>query len=285
MPRVVIGVDSHKVSNTVVVTDAHERVPAQQRFANDRAGLPTSSFWATSVSSSGSTPGLKELKKSLAEVLAEHPSTPLEINGVGPINAAKILAEAGDVRRFPSRHYFAGYTGTAPIDVSSGENNRHRLNRGGNRRLHHALHIAAAVQYRMPGPGQDYYRRKRDQGKTDLEALRCLKRRLSDVVYRRLVDDLAAGSLGGHVGASLRSSAADLIPIASTSEQSLPGRASPSRRFSTATFTSFLPTQETAGPSKPSPRNARGRSSAVTRRRSRTPSSRRTDWSLPLMPR
>lgn len=166
---------------------------------------------------------LKELKKDLAAVLAEHPTTLLEIYGVGPINAAKILAETADVRRFASRHHFASYTGTAPVDVSSGENNRHRLNRGGNRRLNHALHIAAVVQYRMPGPGQDYYRRKRDQGKTHLEALRCLKRRLSDVVYRSLVRDLAAASPGGQVGASLQSSAADPIPMANTSEQSLPG--------------------------------------------------------------
>ena len=77
----------------------------------------------------------------------------------------------------------------------------------------------------MSGPGQDYYRRKRDQGKTHLGALRCLKRRLSDVVYRRLVDDLATGSPGGQVGAALQSSAADLIPTANTSEQSLPGLA------------------------------------------------------------
>jgi transposase len=135
---------------------------------------------------------LKELKKNIAQLLAEHPTTLLQINGVGPINAAKILAEVGDVRRFPSRGHFASYTGTAPIDVSSGDNNRHRLNRGGNRRLNHALHIAAVVQYRMPGPRQDYYRRKRDQGKTHLEALRCLKRRLSDAVHRHLVHDLAA---------------------------------------------------------------------------------------------
>jgi transposase len=168
---------------------------------------------------------LKALKKDITEVLAEHPTTLLEITGVGPINAAKFLAETGDVRRFPSRHHFASYTRKAPVDVSSGDNNRHRLNRGGNRRLNHALHIAAVVQYRMPGPDQDYYRRKRDQGKTHLEALRCLKRRLSDVAYRHLVDDLAAASPGGHVGASLQSSAADLIPMASTSEQSLPGLA------------------------------------------------------------
>jgi hypothetical protein len=142
---------------------------------------------------------------------------------VGPINAAEILAETGDVRRLPSRHHFASYTGTAPVDVSRGDNNRHRLNRGGNRRLNHALHIAAVVPYRMSGLGQVYYQRKRDQGKTHLEALRCLKRQLSDVVYRCLVDDRAAGNPGGQVGASLQSSAADLIPMANTSEQSLPG--------------------------------------------------------------
>jgi transposase len=77
----------------------------------------------------------------------------------------------------------------------------------------------------MPGPGQDYYRRKREAGKTHLEALRCLKRRISDAVFRALADDRAAASPGGQVGASLQSSAADPIPMASTSEQSLPGLA------------------------------------------------------------
>jgi hypothetical protein len=70
---------------------------------------------------------LKELKKSLTDVLDEHPTTLREINGVGPINATKILAETGDVRRFPSKAHFGSYTGTAPVDVSSGDNNRHRL--------------------------------------------------------------------------------------------------------------------------------------------------------------
>lgn len=166
---------------------------------------------------------LKDLKRQIGEAVAAQGSSLVSIDGVGPLGAGKTLAEVIDVRRFPSKGHFASYTGTAPIDVSSGDNNRHRLNRGGNRRLNHVLHIAAITQSRMPGPGQDYYRRKRDQGKTHLEALRCLKRRLSDVVYRHLVDDLAAGSPGGQVGASLQSSAADLIPMASTSEQSLPG--------------------------------------------------------------
>ncbi len=168
---------------------------------------------------------LKDLKRQIAETVAAQGSSLVSIDGVGPLGAGKTLAEVVDVRRFPSKAHFASYTGTAPVDVSSGENNRHRLNRGGNRRLNHVLHIAAITQTRMPGPGQDYYRRKRDRGKTHLEALRCLKRRLSDVVYRCLMDDLAAGSPGGQVGASLQSSAADLIPMASTSEQSLPGLA------------------------------------------------------------
>jgi transposase len=166
---------------------------------------------------------LKDLKGQIAEGVAEQRSSLVTIDGVGPLGAGKILAEVLDVRRFPSKAHFASYTGTAPIDVSSGENNRHRLNRGGNRRLNHVLHIAAITQTRMPCPGQAYYRRKRDQGKTHLEALRCLKRRLSDVVHRHLVEDTAERSPGGHVGAALPSSAADPIPMASTSEQSLPG--------------------------------------------------------------
>ncbi|MGZ4523728.1 MAG: transposase [Mycobacteriaceae bacterium] len=165
---------------------------------------------------------LKQLKAQIGEVLAEHPTSLPRIDGIATVSAAKVLAEVGDVGRFPSRHHFASYTGTAPVDVSSGENNRHRLNRGGNRRLNHALHIAAVVQVRMAGAGQDYYRRKREAGKTHNEAARCLKRRISDTVYRSLVDDRAAGSPEGQAGASLQSSAADPIPMASTSEQSLP---------------------------------------------------------------
>ncbi len=166
---------------------------------------------------------LKELKKQIAEIVTEQRSTLVEIIGVGPLGAGKVIAEVIDVRRFPSKAHFASYTGTAPIDVSSGDNDRHRLNRGGNRRLNHVLHVAALCQSRMPGEGQDYYRRKRTAGKTHLEALRCLKRRLSDVVYRHLLNDLAAKSPGGQAGASLQSSAADLVPMVSTSEQSLPG--------------------------------------------------------------
>jgi transposase len=176
---------------------------------------------------------LKEMKAKITAVLNEHPTSLLEVRGVGVLIAAKVVAEVGDVRRFPSKHHFASYTGTAPIDASSGDNNRQRLNRGGNRRLNHVLHIVAICQIRYPGEGQDYYRRKRAAGKTPLEALRCLKRRLSDVLYRHLLADLdqVEAGPGGHSGAALQSSAADLIPMANTSDQSLPG---PTNQHATA---------------------------------------------------
>ena len=116
-----------------------------------------------------------------------------ELYGIGPIIAGRILAEVDTIDRFPSKDHFASYNGTAPIDVSSGEQVRHRLSRAGNRRLNHALHMMAVTQIRQPDTvGRRYYERKRLEGKTPKEALRCLKRRLSDVVYWQLVADRRA---------------------------------------------------------------------------------------------
>ncbi len=113
-------------------------------------------------------------------------TTLTRIYGVGIINAGLILGEAGDVSRFPTRNHFASYSGTAPIAVSSGDINRHRLSRSGNRQLNHAIHIAAIAQIRYDTPGRAYYRRKLGEGKSRREALRCLKRRISDAIYRQL---------------------------------------------------------------------------------------------------
>lgn len=173
---------------------------------------------------------LKASAQRIEAVLAEHPSTVTDVQGLGAVTTALILGEVGDVRRFPSKDHFASYTGTAPVDASSGDSKRHHLNRGGNRRLNYALHVAAVVQMSRPGPGQDYYRRKRAAGKSSMEALRCLKRRLSDVVFRALLDDLAArqqeAGPEGHSGATLQSSASDPTPMVSPSDQSQPGPAS-----------------------------------------------------------
>ena len=134
--------------------------------------------------------------------------------------------EVGDITRFPNRAHFASWTGTAPIDVSSGEHVRHRLSRGGNRQINRTLHIMAIVQLRSPTEGRAYYDRKKAAGKTSMEAMRCLKRRLSDVVYRQLLADAMRPSKagpGGHSGATLDSSAVDSNPDIDASEKSLPG--------------------------------------------------------------
>jgi transposase len=176
-----------------------------------------------------------KIKKATAElkvmVLARG-SRLMDLRGVGPVVAARVLADVGDVARFADRNRFASWTGTAPLDASSGEQNRHRLSRAGNRRMNHMIHIAAVTQIRLDTEGRAYYRRKRSEGKKPLEAIRCLKRRISDAIYRQLLADAqrAAGSQpgagpGGHCGASQQSSAVDLPPHIDTSDQPLPGPA------------------------------------------------------------
>jgi transposase len=176
---------------------------------------------------------LKAIKKELKTAVTDRGSHLMDLFGVGPAGAARILCDVGDVARFCDRNHFASWTGTAPLDASSGEQIRHRLSRAGNRRMNHVLHIAAIVQIRHDTEGRAYYRRKLAESKTPMEALRCLKRRLSDAVYRQLVNDAtraaAVGSdasPGGHSGASSQSSAADLsTPVIGSSDQPLPGPA------------------------------------------------------------
>lgn len=95
---------------------------------------------------------LKRIDRRLDEVTAKitaavkaSGSTVIRVYGVGPVNAGIILGEVGDIGRFPTRNHFASYSGTAPIAVSSGDNNRHRLSRSGNRRLNHAIHIVCCI--------------------------------------------------------------------------------------------------------------------------------------------
>jgi transposase len=128
--------------------------------------------------------------KTRARLAVEASKTSLtDLHGVGPIVAALVIGHSGDVTRFASRNHYASYTGTAPIEASSGPKKRHRLNPRGNRQLNHALHIVAISQIRSDTPGSAYYRRKIDEGKTKKEALRALKRRISDAVYRSLMGD------------------------------------------------------------------------------------------------
>jgi transposase len=121
-------------------------------------------------------------------------TTLTEIFGIGPILAAKIIGTVGSVARFPTKANFASYSGTAPVEASSGEVVRHRLSLAGNRHLNNALHMVAVCQARSDARGGAYYRKKIAEGKSRKEALRCLKRRISDAVFKSLVADSRAPS-------------------------------------------------------------------------------------------
>jgi transposase len=179
---------------------------------------------------------IKTAKKQLAALVAETGSGLMRLNGIGPSGAARLLGDIGDVSRFPTRGHFASWNGTAPLDASSGDQTRHRLSRAGNRRINRTLHIMAVVQLRhRDTDGRRYYDRRVAEGKTPMEAMRALKRRLSDVVYRQLVNDqkqqtahdgdqdTEARRTGpeGHVGATTKSSAAGSNPSAGASDKSL----------------------------------------------------------------
>ena len=132
---------------------------------------------------------IKELAVQITVIVEATGTSLLEIRGVGPITAGKILGETGDVRRFRDRNAFASGNGTTPIPVSSGRTDRYRLNRAGNRRLNEAVHTVALVQIRADGPARSFIERKKAEGKTSREAMRSLKRRLSDVIYNKLLLD------------------------------------------------------------------------------------------------
>jgi transposase len=131
-------------------------------------------------------------KKRITSAVTESGTSLCDIYGVGPICAATIIGYVGDVNRFDTKAQFASYNGTAPLEASSGARVRHRLNPRGNRTLNFAIHIAAVVQFRNQSEGRIFYDRKIGEGKTHKEAIRALKRRISDRVYNHLVADARA---------------------------------------------------------------------------------------------
>jgi transposase len=136
----------------------------------------------------------KALRKRIVAAVAASGTTVTEVFGIAEVGAASTLGQVGDVTRFRTADRFAAYDGTAPIEWSSG-NPKHpirRLSRRGNRTLNHVIHIAAVTQIRhRHSPGRAFYDRKRDEGMTSRAALRALKRRISDAIYRQLVADAA----------------------------------------------------------------------------------------------
>ncbi len=163
---------------------------------------------------------LAELKQRLAAVVTASATTTTKIFGVGPVVAAITVGLTRDVRRFADKDHFAAYNGSAPIEVSSGEKKIYRLSMRGSRQLNHALHMAAVTQVRYRhSEGRAYYDRKVAEGKTGKEALRALKRRISDALFgamvadaRRAEEELASGGPGGQTGNGSVASAAGSHP-------------------------------------------------------------------------
>jgi len=188
----------------------------------------------------------REVKKKLATAVKASGTSVTEVFGVGPVIAATVIGDVVTVARFPSRDHFAAYNGTSPVEVSSGEKKIYRLSLRGNRRLNHAIHMAAITQIRYKhSDGRGYYERKIAEGKTHKEALRCLKRRISDALYARLRADArqatatACKDPGGQPGNDSVSSAAGSHPEHRLFGQATPGPGTSLR--ATTALTQALP--------------------------------------------
>ena len=162
---------------------------------------------------------MREVNKKLAAAVRACGTSVTQVFGVGPVNAGTILGDVTDVNRFPTRDHFAAYNGTAPTEVSSGGRKVYRLSLRGNRRVNHAIHMAAVTQIRHShSDGRAYYEKKIAAGKTRKEAVRCLKRRISDAIYARLRADAAmtvrpvSEGPGGQPGNGSDASVARLTP-------------------------------------------------------------------------
>jgi transposase len=174
---------------------------------------------------------MHDTKQKLMVAVRASGTTTTEIFGVGPVIAGTVIGCVADVSRFASRDHFAAYNGTAPIEVSSGNRKIYRLSRRGNRRLNHAIHMAAITQIRYRhSDGRAYYDRKLTEGKTHKEALRSLKRRISDAIFARLQADARRAAApartagpGGQPGNDSVASAAGLHPEHRLFGQATPG--------------------------------------------------------------
>jgi transposase len=158
---------------------------------------------------------MRASKRRLEIAVQASGTTVTEIFGVGPVVAAIVIGHTRNIHRFANRDHFAAYAGTAPIEFSSGGRSIQRLSLRGNRQLNHAIHIAAVTQIRhRHSPGRAFYDRKLAQGKTKKEALRALKRRITDTLYRQLRADATTthAGPGGQAGTTHQSSVTGFEP-------------------------------------------------------------------------
>ena len=194
---------------------------------------------------------IRETRKQLATVVAATGTSLTGLFGVGPVIAAAVIGDVRDVSRFPGRDHFAAYDGTAPIEVSSGPRKIYRLSRRGNRRLNHAIHMAAVTQVsHRHSDGRAYYDKKLAEGKTRKEALRSLKRQVSNAIFACLQADARRAAAhakgpGGQQGNDSAACAAGSHPRHRLFGQATPGPGN-------------HPTTPAASPA-PGPASARGR--------------------------
>jgi transposase len=215
---------------------------------------------------------LDDTKKKLTAAVRASGTSLTGVFGVGPVIAATVIGGVRDASRFPGRDHFAAYNGTAPIEVSSGNRRVYRLSRRGNRRLNHAIHMAAVTQIRQRhSAGRAYFEKKLAGGKTRKEALRALKRRISDAIFARLQDDARrarAKGPGGQQGDDSAASAAGSHPQAPAL------RPSHSRTCSHTTTTASAPPRQdpplSPAAANPARRRAAGQGGAPGAKRGRT---------------
>jgi transposase len=184
---------------------------------------------------------LRDTGKKLAAAVKASGTSLTGLFGVGPVIAGTVIGDVRQVFRFPGRDHFAACNGTAPVEVSSGGRKVYRLSLRGNRRLNHAIHMAAITQIRHKhSQGRAYYDKKLAEGKTHKEALRSLKRRISDAIYAALVADARTAAAtcpqgpGGQPGNRSISRAAGSHPAHRLFGQATPGPATTLRPGATA---------------------------------------------------
>src|SRR6266516_7237041 len=224
---------------------------------------------------------IRETRKKLTVAIRAAGTSLTGLFGVGPVIAAAVIGDVRTVSRFPGRDHFAAYNGTAPIEVSSGGRKTCRLSRRGNRRLNHAIHMAAVTQIRYRhSPGRAYYDKKLAEGKTPKEALRALKRQISDAMFACLQADArraAAKSPGGQPGNGSASSAAGSHPEHRLFGKATPGPAThpttPAGADTPAPLPAPLPSRASGRPGQ-GPGEARPRSGARRASSTRPPASR-----------
>jgi transposase len=207
---------------------------------------------------------LRDTNKKLAAAVRASGTSLTGLFGVGPVIAGTVIGDVRQVFRFPTRDHFAAGNGTAPAGVSSGGRKTHRLSLRGNRRLNHAIHMAAITQIRYRhSQGRAYYDKKLAEGKTHKEALRALKRRISDAIYAALVADArqaaTAGTKGpgGQPGNLSVSRAAGSHPAHRLFGQATPGPATTLRPGATARHRPVSAQRSTRAPRLRTPRPIR----------------------------